>query len=101
MMRMKTRRTEEIMNKKQNEYKYHKICTMSDIRAEKERLRRKIKKQEKKLKNDWEHIEKSWNVVGKIVGLGSRLLSSLSLLGGAELGYKIISYFFPEKKQKT
>ena len=86
------------MSKQQNEYRYRRISTMNDIHAEKERLHRKIKKQGKKLKNDWERIEKSWSIVGKIAGLGNRLFSSLSLLGGAELGYKIISYFFPDKK---
>ena len=84
---------------KQNDYRYRQISTLTGIHAEKERLRRKIKKQERKLAADWEQIEKSWRIVGIIAGLGSRLFSSFSLLGGAELGYKIISYFFPEKKK--
>ena len=85
---------------KQSDYRYSQISTLTGIHAEKERLRRKIKKQEKKLTADWEQIEKGWRIVSIIAGFGSRLFSSFSLFGGVELGYKIISYFFPEKKQE-
>jgi len=86
---------------KQSDYRYSQISTLTGIHAEKERLRRKIKKQEKRLTADWEQIEKSWHIVSKIAGLGNRLLTSFSLMGGAELGYKMISYFFPGKKKKA
>ena len=89
------------MIKKPSDYRYSQISTLTGIHAEKERLHRKLKKQEKKLAADWEQIEKSWRIVNKIAGLGSRLLTSFSLMGGVELGYKIISYFFPEKKEKA
>ena len=94
-------KTATTMSKKQSEYRYSQISSLTGIHAEKERLRRKIRKQEKKLETDWEQIAKKWRIVSRITGMGSKLFSSFSLLGGAELGYKIISYFFPEKKQKT
>ncbi len=86
------------MMRKLSDYKYSQISTVSEIQAEKERLRRKIRKSEKKLANDWNRIEDSWQIVSKIAGLGSRLFSSASLLGGVELGYKLISHFFSKKK---
>ena len=77
---------------------YNQISTLSDIYIEKARLYRKIQKQEKRLARDWERIEDSWQIFGKIARIGNRLLSSASLLASIDLGYKIASHFFLKKK---
>jgi len=74
--------------------------SLSGIRTEKARLHRKIKKQEKRLVHDWERIEDSWRIFSKIAEIGNRLFSSSSLLGSLDLGYKIISRFFPKKSNE-
>ena len=89
------------MIRKSDDYRYSQISTLNGIKAEKERLRRKLNKQENRLSKDWEQIEKSWRIVSKIGRMGSRIFSSFSLLGGAELGYKLVSYFFPGKKKSV
>ena len=76
---------------------YSQISTLSEIRTEKARLHRKIKKQEKRLLSDWERIEDSWRIFNKIAKIGKWLFSSSSLLGSIDLGYKIISHFFSKK----
>ena len=81
----------------QNNYKYSHFSSLKDIQAEKERLRRKIRKQEKILDSDWKRIENSWKVVGKITGVVGNLFTSASLLGSMELGYKIFSFLFSKK----
>jgi hypothetical protein len=70
---------------------------LEDICAEKERLNRKIKRQERTLERDWKKIEDAWQIVDKITQTGERLFSSASILGGAELGYRIISHFLKRK----
>jgi len=79
--------------------KYNQISTLSEIRSEKARLHRKIKKQEKRLARDWERIEDSWRFFSKIAKIGNRLFSSATLFGGLKMGYKIISHFFSKKKR--
>ncbi len=88
------------MMKKQNDLRYSQISTLAEIRAEKERLRWKIKKQEKKLGRDWERIEEGWRIVNKIAGWASSLISSASMLGSVEIGYKLLSHFFSKKKKQ-
>ena len=56
------------------------FSNMSEILAEKARLTRKIKKQEKVLMRDWERIEHGWRFLGKI----SRLFSSSLLMKGID-----------------
>ncbi len=88
------------MMRKLSDHRYSQLSSLDEILAEKERLRRKIKKQEKKVSSDWERIEDGWRIVGKITGVLGNLFSSASLLGSAELGYKIFSHFFSKKSKK-
>ena len=74
------------------------FSTLAEIRAEKARLRRKAKKQEKKLLRDWERIEYSWRIFGRIASIGRRMFSSASVIWGIEMGYKIVSMFFSKKE---
>ena len=81
---------------------YNRFSSLRDIQFEKDRLRRKIKKQEKTLTYDWERIEENWRIVNKIVGTINNFFSSATIIGGVELGYKLISHLFQKKrKQKT
>jgi hypothetical protein len=86
------------MKKKLRDYRYSRIGTLSDIQVEKERLRRKIAKQEKRMERDWKRIEDSWRFVGKIASIGNKLFSSASLLGGIKLGMKLVSHLFSRKR---
>jgi len=81
-----------------HDYKYSRISKLSELRAEKARLHRKIKKQEKRLVRNWKRIEYSWRFFGKIAKIGKRLFSSTLLLENIEMGYKFISRFFSKKK---
>ena len=85
---------------KNNDRQYSRISTLAEIRYEKEQLRKKIGKQEKKLADDWERIEHGWRFFGKIFDTATNLLSSVSMLGGIEIGYKLLSHFFSKKKKK-
>ncbi|MDR2037514.1 MAG: hypothetical protein LBQ60_06285 [Bacteroidales bacterium] len=80
---------------------YYRLSNLDDIYREKERLRRKIKRQEKKLSRDWERIEDSFRVVNKVFSVAGNLFSSATLLGSAEVGYKLISHFLKKRKQKN
>jgi len=75
--------------------------SLNGIRAEKARLHRKLQKQEKRLERDWERIEDSWRFFNNITKIGNRLLSSVSLISGLDLGYKILSHYFPKKNKST
>ena len=74
------------------------FSTLSEIHAEKARLRRKLKKQEKKLLRDWERIEDSWRIFGKIASIGNRMFSSATLAWGIRMGYRLVSLVFPKKQ---
>ncbi len=97
------RKSEKMKTKKmmkRNDRKYSRITTLAEIRDEKERLRKKLHKQEKKVADDWERIEHGWRFVGRIFGTATNLVSSASMLGGIEIGYKLLSYFFSKRKKK-
>ena len=86
------------MSRQRNDYRYSRFSTLNEVLAEKARLHRKIKKQEKILAHDWERIEESWQILVKITQTGSRLFSSSILMQGIELGYNFILNFFSKKK---
>ncbi len=79
---------------------YNKYSSFSDISAEKDRLRRKIRKQEQVLTKDWERIEDGWKLFNKIGGIVGNLASSATIVGGADIGYRILSHFLKKKKVK-
>ncbi len=86
--------------KNSNDRKYSQFSSLKEIRAEKEYLCKKINRQEKKLAKDWSRIEDSWKIVHKIMSMAGNLISSASVLGGMEIGYKLLSHFFSKKKKQ-
>jgi len=85
------------MSKSRDNYRYSQLSTRSGILAEKLRLQRKLKKQEKKLAQSWENIEESWQVVDRIYDVGGKLFSS-AVMEGVEFGYKTLCHFLSKKK---
>ncbi len=88
------------MIRKLNNHRYSKFSTIDEILTEKKRLRKRIKRQEKNLSDDWRRIEDGWRIVNKIVGMAGSLFSSASMLGSFDLGYKLLSHFFSRKKKR-
>ena len=86
--------------KDNSERNYGRISTLGEIKVEKERLRRKIAKQEKILAEDWENISYGWRFVDKILGAANSLFSSVFVSSGIELVGKLMSYLFSKKKKQ-
>ena len=90
----KTIKKKAAMNRRRNDYRYSQFSTIGEVLAEKARLKRKIKKQEKRLERDWERIEDGWRIFGKI----SQYLSSSLLMKSLEIGFNFVSKFFQDKR---